>query len=420
MNSLKENEEQSVTIPETLVLLEAHLKQPVRTHNILKRKLDIAKKMKQNKSDTETIDSITVPAETIDVTIYDKNLDPVNSDDISKALENLVITEKSQDFNLHHNYLEGIDLTLADMIAFPCVHYLFNNLPSNCMEYLVNVRQWYERMVSHAFVRKAAKKCGFSLMAIKSLDTCDIVVPIVDKDSLYKRDPSHTKLKIKHKNPSEILTLLQNASIHPQYSTNFCSSLEWEKLPSALHPATGDLPQKRVDRSANKLKVWGHVGLLLAYFLPKCKIVLIENKESSIFRARNRAESLNLTNVFFYQCNLDYFKGTFDLGVSLHACGVATDLVIQQCIKQQASFVCCPCCYGEKTPFRVIVLIRTEINTPTAEQGELCMGLIDTDRAFYAEEYEYDVKLTTLEPKSCSPKHNLIIGRSPKLKRLDA
>ncbi|GFT10227.1 glutathione S-transferase C-terminal domain-containing protein [Nephila pilipes] len=58
---------------------------------------------------------------------------------------------------------------------------------------------------------------------------------------------------------------------------------------------------------------------------------------------------------------------------------------------------------------------RTEVNTPTAEQGEVCMGMIDTDRSFLAEEYGYEVALTMLQPKSCSPKHNLIIGRSPKL-----
>ena len=38
--------------------------------------------------------------------------------------------------------------------------------------------------------------------------------------------------------------------------------------------------------------------------------------------------------------------GSFNIGVSLHACGVATDLVIQKCIENTASFVSCPCCYG--------------------------------------------------------------------------
>ena len=48
----------------------------------------------------------------------------------------------------------------------------------------------------------------------------------------------------------------------------------------------------------------------------------------------------------YFQCNLDYFTGIFDIGVCLHACGVATDLVLQCCLKNNASFVICPCCYG--------------------------------------------------------------------------
>ena len=30
----------------------------------------------------------------------------------------------------------------------------------------------------------------------------------------------------------------------------------------------------------------------------------------------------------------------------LHACGVATDMVLKQCLQNNASFVICPCCYG--------------------------------------------------------------------------
>ncbi|GIY17021.1 glutathione S-transferase C-terminal domain-containing protein [Caerostris darwini] len=446
------DEEESVVIPPSLVLLEAHLKRPVRTHNILKRKLDIAKKAKQVRSkESQTNTSINAPVTNIEFTVYDNNLDPIKSDDISKTLENLIITEKSEEFSLHHNYLEGIDLTLADMIAFPCVYYLLKNLPSEVLTHLEDVKKWFERMFSNLFVKKAATKCGFLLntfFPIKEDMTKKIIVPVVDKDSLYKRDPTHTKMRCKHKNPIEILTLLQ--------------FLEWEKLPPDLHPATGDLPQERIERKCQQIESMvtavlkvaidgqiivefcaggGHVGLLLAYFLPSCKVILIENKESSILRAKKRVESLNLKNVFFYQCNLDYFKGSFDLGVSLHACGVATDLVIQQCIKQRASFVCCPCCYGgvqnthllsyplskrfcstsisyEKYLFLAHCADRTEVNTPTAEQGELCMGLIDSDRAFFAQEYNYKVLLTTLQPKSCSPKHNLLIGKSPKLQEI--
>lgn len=76
----------------------------------------------------------------------------------------------------------------------------------------------------------------------------------------------------------------------------------------------------------------GHVAIVLAYLLPKCEIVLIENKYESLHRAKIRCEHLCLTNTRFYQCNLDQFRGDFDIGVSLHACGGATDLVIKKCI----------------------------------------------------------------------------------------
>ena len=44
-------------------------------------------------------------------------------------------------------------------------------------------------------------------------------------------------------------------------------------------------------------------------------------------RAVKRVERLGMTNCRFFQGNMDYFSGKFDVGVSLHACGVATDLV---------------------------------------------------------------------------------------------
>ncbi len=53
-----------------------------------------------------------------------------------------------------------------------------------------------------------------------------------------------------------------------------------------------------------------------------------------------------LSNLHFFQCNLDYFCGSFDVGVALHACGSATDLMVAKCLDAAASFVCCPCCYG--------------------------------------------------------------------------
>ncbi|XP_054706668.1 glutathione S-transferase C-terminal domain-containing protein homolog [Uloborus diversus] len=477
-------------IPENLLLLEEHLKRPVRTHNILKRKLDIVRKVKKDNASksAENGPSVEMTEEQSSFTLYGSDSVAVDVDDLSKKIESIVINEKSEEFSLNHSYLEGIDLTLADIIVFPSGLSLiaYENAISLFMKctilsvvlqrdqliflkilhpfarkHLPSVLKWYERLNMKDNVKKAVVKSKFNVLLLN--DPCDndstisITVPSIDKNSLYKRDPSNTKMKCKHQNPVKILALLQEANIKPTYSFNYCSHLNWKDLPADLHPLNGDLPEKRVNRKCQQiesivtavLKVakqgqkivefcagGGHVGLLLAYFLPSCQVILIENKESSMMRAKNRAEQLNLKNVTFYQCNLDYFKGSFDVGLCLHACGVATDLVLQQCIRNKASFVCCPCCYGgvqnthllsyplSKTfsslgfSYKEYMLLahcadRNEINTPTAEQGELCMGLIDTDRVYYAEEHNYEVKLTKLQPAECSPKHNLLIGLSP-------
>lgn len=45
-------------------------------------------------------------------------------------------------------------------------------------------------------------------------------------------------------------------------------------------------------------------------------MILIENKEESLVRARERSAQLGLMNIGFIQANLDYFTGNFNIGVS--------------------------------------------------------------------------------------------------------
>ena len=105
----------------------------------------------------------------------------------------------------------------------------------------------------------------------------------------------------------------------------------------------------------------GHLAILLAYLLPDATVFLVENKEQSLKRAIKRVQGLGMTNCRFYQGNMDYFQGNFDIGVSLHACGVATDLVLQACIRNQASFVSCPCCYGSVQANHMLSYPRSQV-----------------------------------------------------------
>jgi len=73
---------------------------------------------------------------------------------------------------------------------------------------------------------------------------------------------------------------------------------------------------------------------------------MIDSKLESIQRARQRISQGNLKNTTLIQSNIEYFISSFNIGVSLHSCGVATDLILEICIKNSASFVLCPCCFG--------------------------------------------------------------------------
>lgn len=41
------------------------------------------------------------------------------------------------------------------------------------------------------------------------------------------------------------------------------------------------------------------------------------------------------------------------------------------------------------------------------------MGLVDLDRSWAAETHGYSVRVMTMEPESCSPKNNMLVGRPP-------
>lgn len=113
---------------------------------------------------------------------------------------------------------------------------------------------------------------------------------------------------------------------------------------------------------------------------------------------------------------LTFFIGKFDIGVALHARGIATDLVLDKCFKANAKFVLCPCCYGSlhsndrlaypcsSSKFGSVrtdqylcighAVDQTHEDHPLTERGSLCMAIIDSDRARLAKEFEYTVTLS--------------------------
>lgn len=148
-------------------------------------------------------------------------------------------------------------------------------------------------------------------------------------------------------------------------------------------------------------------------------------------------------NELTYNCIIssqEYFDEAFTIGLSLHACGVATDLVLRKCWNNQASFICSPCCYGkiqdlgnlpQSKVYQQVLTARDvinishcsdqthdprnvkHINVEKSRQGYFCMDVIDTDRLGRAKELGYLTQLKRLFPEDCTLKNRLLVGVFP-------
>ena len=403
-------------LPESLARFEIHMSQPVRLHNVYK--YTMSKKFAIN-----------------GVTTQEHGIMP------------------------EHLYAEGSFITLADIIIFVCFRVFINFVPIERLEKLLPLTcSWYERLRENQYIDECSR----------FIETDEIQVfrttyalPAVNNQSLYKSDPKRYKprnrIYTKQDDVENSLQLIDQLPVSLELSSEpFGAEMEidWKDIPQDATPVGGKLPITRLKRKFEQLENLckpvlklaksgdviidfcsgsGHLGILVAYLRPDCTVVLLENKEESLNRSKERVERLKLSNVKFYQCNLDYFKGDFDIGISLHACGVATDLVIQHCIRRNAVFVSCPCCYGSVHDCHHITYPRSEIfrgsikirdylvlghaadqthdeKNAKTRQGNECMAVIDTDRRLQAQEFGYKVHLAKLVPQSCTPKNHLLVG----------
>jgi len=385
-----------------------------------------------------------------------------------------------------HIYAEGPDLLISDILLYPCIYLVLQSQAGDVIRKKFPViSRWFDKVSE----TEAPQKVLDELLAVReeiSRDFVDVEPKVVADASLYKCDPNRDDCKnftikmdvqrnLKWWEESGIANLQSYAG-----PTNG-EGLDWNSLPKLAHPQAGELPAARLNRKCDQLQGLalplmeivnkkrdgcllvdfcsggGHLGLLLAHSLPKAVVHMVENKEESLARARERGQLLNLTNVWYFQANMEYYKGSFEVGTSLHACGVATDLVITKCMEQQADYVCTPCCYGavrsidsihyprssafrgagctekdyimmghtadqtnkdpEKTRHTDAEKIPSETATKVSsetlyksEEGNLFMDIVDSDRALLSMEKGYSVRLDKIYPLTCSPKHNIIIA----------
>lgn len=441
----------NVRVPDEVVRFENHMEQPLRMHNIYK----LARKKAMEKN-------------------------AIESKELRKKAKDVRIASSVpiDQLNLEHIFAEGQEVSIADVILYPCILTIWNILTLS----IESVD--YETLEAHfpftsAWMSKVQKeKDGKIQICIDTLSIefddkiqpdsiLSMTIGEMEKCSLYKSDPKrYNSSNRMYTRQQEVEASLEKVnrmglfiSSQRKSDTEPIDAFDWKTLPFDALPEGGALPAIRLKRKKHQLESLareviriardgdrivdfcsgtGHLGIILACKLPNCIVYLLENKEESLARAIDRVHKLHLNNVRFFQCNLDYFVGPFEIGTSLHACGVATDIVLMHCLERKARFVSCPCCYGGCHRMPHISYPRSErfrtagiteqnfmhiahsadqahdldktTNREKSFQGQFCMDIVDTDRKLHAEECGYQVTLTRLQPEDCTPKNRLLVG----------
>ncbi|KAF9788874.1 hypothetical protein SFRURICE_018450 [Spodoptera frugiperda] len=368
-------------------------------------------------------------------------------------------TTKIEDLQVSHQFAEGPFLTLADLVLLPSYHVIIHTIGEQRFESLLpTTYKWYKKVMSLQKVQDTFV-CYMDKFDIKLNTSENISLPTSEDVSLYKTDPKrHNPRKRIYTREEDIeaaLSFVKEGMELPISENNYERTFEWKDIPEYASPYAGFLPDTRAERKSQQLENLvlavlkmatdgdvivdfccggGHLGILLAYLLPRCTIIFLENKVQSLVTARQRIQKLRINNVFYFQCNLDFFIGEFDIGVGLHACGIATDLILDKCVQAKAKFVLSPCCYGSlhytnrliyprSQAFSSVPILKylclahaadqTHKEHPLAVRGARCMGIIDSDRGRLAEEMGYKVTLMKLKPPTCTPKNDLLIGIPP-------
>lgn len=468
-NFLRESDP-NPTVPAELLQLEKKLNEPVRVHNddkLRRQKLKQQKAAKSgpnlaweggNASQKPTV-ALDFSARSLELQVAFSKLGVEEEPGALAGREPPHIRKaRATDLPaLEHMFAEGLYFTLTDIVLLPCIHQFLVTICKKFSEKLVKfplLAAWYQRVQEVPRVKRAALQCGIHFLHLPELLSTPNEQHPKLAEALGPEEPNEPSFL---GGPRPTMTKLMEQGIGVTFSPHPCPTwtVDWNTLPAAVSPKEGKMSSDRAlrkqqqlnnlvyvvtsqaksgDRIVDFCSGGGHVGIVLAHLLPMCQIVLIENKELSLIRAKKRSDELNLSNIWFIQANMEYFTGMFNFGVALHACGVATDMVIEHCISVRATFVTCPCCYGfiqrtskfnfpKSEQFKEVlsykehmILCRfadqTALQLPAPRRliGKQCMCLVDLDRARAAEERGYSVQVISMEPESCSPKNNMIVG----------
>lgn len=233
--------------------------------------------------------------------------------------------------------------------------------------------------------------------------------------------------------------------------------IQWSSVPDSIqisrefHPDRAERKRWQVENMANVLDRMlgyytglgrpvrmvdfgsgaGNVSLPLAWrFQDRVEIILLDMKPACIELAAARASDAGLHNVRCIVGRIEDFSEPFDVCLSVHSCGSASDLAQLSAFAHRASFILCPCCLGKivhnpslsfprsqalrdraaASDYALIAAAADHTEAETNLGNRLCKALIEFDRVRAAAAVGYATLLTRLVPLEASPKHDVLVG----------
>ncbi len=167
-----------------------------------------------------------------------------------------------------------------------------------------------------------------------------------------------------------------------------------------------------VDAAAGK----AYVGFLAARLLGVTRAVIIERDATRLAACRTAAARLASSSAAIELRGGDVADASrwptaAHVVVALHACGIASDHVLDAASVMRATWIfLVPCCYGAGIPFAAAADARAdELGIPrhSAVRSRFTASLIDAERTLRLEAAGYEVTVVPLVPPTVTP-HNLL------------
>lgn len=252
---------------------------------------------------------------------------------VARDTKNDQSIKSGSELDLEHKYCHGNEMNLSDVILYALYKLIFTSaIDVDDVKHIIPLTiRWFNHM-------ETLSETYANLIAQERLNRKHLTfheeLPRVKEDgkyfSLFKRELTGYKHKnrrmfTQQKEVDVVLDKLKslNIDIGSEPGDPNQDSIDDDYVCELLK--VGELPAQRLDKKKSQLKSLtcevlkiaqpgdvivdfcsgtGHLGFLIAKLLPECRVIILENKEESINRAKAKATKLKLNNVTFYQCNL--------------------------------------------------------------------------------------------------------------------